>query len=229
MRELVATTADGLFRLDLDYFTHHATGVAMTWESGSPEVGRVFSDRLEQAARAGARAGRASSTTLHHDVAAALQAPARGGRAPPRRLASRRAAGARNLCLAGGVALNAVANGRIRPETAFEELYVQPAAGDSGTAVGAAFHVWNAAARRAARLRHAPRLHRARLRRAGDRRRRSRPPASTASGSTTTRSSRRSPRRSRPATSSAGSRDGWSSGRARSATARSSPTRAAPR
>jgi carbamoyltransferase len=48
-----------------------------------------------------------------------------------------------NLCLAGGVALNAVANGRIRPETAFEGLYVQPAAGDSGTAVGAAFYVWN--------------------------------------------------------------------------------------
>jgi carbamoyltransferase len=48
-----------------------------------------------------------------------------------------------NLCLAGGVALNAVANGRILLETPFEELYVQPAAGDSGTAVGAAYYVWN--------------------------------------------------------------------------------------
>jgi carbamoyltransferase len=48
-----------------------------------------------------------------------------------------------NLCLAGGVALNAVVNGRIRPETPFEEVYVQPAAGDSGTAVGAAYWVWN--------------------------------------------------------------------------------------
>jgi carbamoyltransferase len=47
------------------------------------------------------------------------------------------------LCLAGGVALNAVVNGRIIPETPFEDVYVQPAAGDSGTAVGAAFHVWN--------------------------------------------------------------------------------------
>jgi carbamoyltransferase len=51
--------------------------------------------------------------------------------------------GLTNLCLAGGVALNAVANGRIRPETPFEQVYVQPAAGDSGTAVGAAFHVWH--------------------------------------------------------------------------------------
>src|SRR5205085_6403311 len=47
------------------------------------------------------------------------------------------------LCLAGGVALNAVANGRIRPETPFHDVYVQPAAGDSGTAVGAAYWVWN--------------------------------------------------------------------------------------
>ncbi len=47
------------------------------------------------------------------------------------------------ICLAGGVALNAVANGRIRPETPFEEVFVQPAAGDSGIAVGAAYHVWN--------------------------------------------------------------------------------------
>jgi len=49
------------------------------------------------------------------------------------------------ICLAGGVALNAVANGRIRPETPFEDVYVQPAAGDSGTAVGAAYWVWNQA------------------------------------------------------------------------------------
>jgi carbamoyltransferase len=47
------------------------------------------------------------------------------------------------LTLAGGVALNAVANGRILLETPFEDLYVQPAAGDSGTAVGAAFDVWH--------------------------------------------------------------------------------------
>src|SRR5206468_2623207 len=48
-----------------------------------------------------------------------------------------------NLCLAGGVALNAVANGRVLRETPFTELYIQPAAGDSGTAVGAAYYVWN--------------------------------------------------------------------------------------
>jgi carbamoyltransferase len=48
-----------------------------------------------------------------------------------------------NLCLAGGVALNAVANGLIRSRTPFENFYIQPAAGDSGTAIGAAYFVWN--------------------------------------------------------------------------------------
>jgi carbamoyltransferase len=51
--------------------------------------------------------------------------------------------GLRSLCLAGGVALNAVANGRIRPETGFDELFVQPATSDAGSAVGAAYYVWN--------------------------------------------------------------------------------------
>ena len=51
--------------------------------------------------------------------------------------------GQRRLCLAGGVALNSVANGRIRDETGFEELYVPAATSDSGTAVGAAYVVWN--------------------------------------------------------------------------------------
>src|SRR5690606_37040209 len=49
----------------------------------------------------------------------------------------------RNLCLAGGVALNCVANGRIQREGPFENVYVQPAAGDAGGALGAALAVWH--------------------------------------------------------------------------------------
>jgi carbamoyltransferase len=47
------------------------------------------------------------------------------------------------LCLAGGCAMNSVANGKVRDETPFREVYIQPAAGDNGTALGAAFQVWN--------------------------------------------------------------------------------------
>jgi carbamoyltransferase len=51
--------------------------------------------------------------------------------------------GMRHLCLAGGCAMNSVANGKIRDRTPFESVYVQPASGDNGTALGAAFWVWN--------------------------------------------------------------------------------------
>ena len=51
--------------------------------------------------------------------------------------------GLKNLCMAGGVALNCVSNGRIIREGPFENLWVQPAAGDAGGAIGAAFYVWN--------------------------------------------------------------------------------------
>ena len=139
MRELVRL--EGLFELDLDYFTHHVHGVDMTWSAGSPTIGRIFSRRLEDAFGP-PREPRSELTKRHEDVAAALQAVLEDAYLHLVREAQRRT-GSANLCLAGGVALNAVANGRIRPETPFDGLYVQPAAGDSGIAVGAAFHVWN--------------------------------------------------------------------------------------
>jgi carbamoyltransferase len=89
-----------------------------------------------------AREPRTKLTKDHEDVAAALQAMLEEAYLHLVRAAHRRT-GSKNLCLAGGVALNAVANGRIRPETEFEGVYVQPAAGDSGIAVGAADYVWN--------------------------------------------------------------------------------------
>jgi carbamoyltransferase len=140
MREVVVPHGD-LFQLDLDYFTHDKEGVDMLWDEGAPRIGRIFSDRL--VARFGPpREPGAELTALYRDVAASLQ----------RRLEEiylhlverlHERTGLANLCLAGGVALNAVANGRVIPETAFEGLYVQPAAGDSGTAIGSAYFVWN--------------------------------------------------------------------------------------
>jgi carbamoyltransferase len=139
MRELLRV--DDLFSLNLDYFTHHARGVDMTWAEGSPTIGRIFSARLEDAFGR-AREPRTQITRHHENVAAALQAVLEEAYLHVVREAHRRT-GSTNLCLAGGVALNAVANGRIRPETPFEGLYVQPAAGDSGIAVGAAYYAWH--------------------------------------------------------------------------------------
>jgi carbamoyltransferase len=140
MRELVRPS-DGLFELELDYFTHHEEGVDMTWDEGTPTIGRIYSDRLVEAFGP-AREPRSELTPLYEDVARSLQEALEEAYLHLVRSLQERT-GLTNLCLAGGVALNAVANGRIRPETAFDGVYVQPAAGDSGTAVGAAFHVWH--------------------------------------------------------------------------------------
>ena len=137
MRELVEL--NGLFELNLDYFTHHVRGVDMTWADGVPVIGPVYSPRLEETFGP-ARAPRADLTKHHEDVAGALQRVLEDAYLHAVREAHART-GLANLCLAGGVALNAVANGRIRPETPFDGLYIQPAAGDNGIAIGAAFHV----------------------------------------------------------------------------------------
>ena len=140
MRDVASPHGD-LFQLNLDYFTHDKEGVDMTWDDGSPTIGRIFSDKLVDVFGP-ARVPGAEIGKHEQDIAASLQ-----NRLEEvylhivERLQAR--TGETALALAGGVALNAVANGRIRPETPFEELYVQPAAGDSGTAVGAAYYVWN--------------------------------------------------------------------------------------
>jgi carbamoyltransferase len=140
MRDVVRTTGD-LFELNLDYFTHDKEGVDMTWDEGSPRIGRIFSEKLVETFGP-AREPDGEITKHYEDVGAAAQ----------KRLEEvylhiverlQQRTGLTDLCLAGGVALNAVANGRVRPETQFDGLYIQPAAGDSGTAVGAAYYVWN--------------------------------------------------------------------------------------
>ena len=224
MRDLVRLT--GLFELEPRLL--HAPRAGRRHDVG----GRRADDRPDLLAaarrrlRAGARAAAASSTKHHEDVAGAAPGRARGASTSTLVTVAQTTTGSTNLCLAGGVALNAVANGRIRPETAVRDLYIQPAAGDNGIAIGAAYHVWNQTLGkpRGFVMEHAytgPEYSDAELRGSAARR-----GARIASCSPTTRSSRPSRSGSRRATSSAGSRAGWSSARARSATARSSPTRA---
>jgi carbamoyltransferase len=132
---------DGLFELGLEYFTHHTRGVEMTWADGSPVIGRIFSQQLEQLLGA-ARRPDEPVTTHHENVARSLQHVLEETYLQLVRTLWERTKIPR-IALAGGVALNAVANGRILQETPFTDIYIQPAAGDSGTAVGAAFDVWH--------------------------------------------------------------------------------------
>jgi carbamoyltransferase len=131
------------FRLGLDYFLHHIQGAEMTWRSAdqTPVLGRLFSDRLTE--RLGpARQADQSIESNHKDVAATQQAAMEEVYfAMLNEL--HRATGMKNLCLAGGVAFNCAANGKILRNTPFERVWVQPAAGDAGLAIGAAFYLYH--------------------------------------------------------------------------------------
>ncbi|PWT74105.1 MAG: carbamoyltransferase [Chloroflexi bacterium] len=141
LRQLVRLKSRGRFDLNLDYFRHQSDGVAMTWDGGMPSIGQVYSEELVKLLGP-ARQKDEPLTARHQHIAASMQAlyeeacfhilndlydrthlPA--------------------LCLAGGCALNGVANGKLTERTPFEWLYVPPVAGDAGGAIGAAFAVWH--------------------------------------------------------------------------------------
>jgi carbamoyltransferase len=146
LRELVRLTDAGAFELDLSYFRHAREGVDMTWNSGAPTIGPVFTPKLE-ALLGPARDARDPLTGEHDDIAASLQQVFEEAAFHVLRGVHARTRQPR-LCLAGGCAMNSVANGKILEQTPFREVYIQPAAGDNGTALGAAFQTWHARTRR---------------------------------------------------------------------------------
>jgi carbamoyltransferase len=131
------------FRLGLDYFIHHRTGPEMSWAEAdkTPALGKLFSDQMPR--RLGtARQPEEPVEQRHRNLASSLQARLEEVYLGMlKKLAE--STGLKAVCLAGGVAFNCVANGKIFETTPFEEVYVQPAAGDAGLAVGAAFYVWH--------------------------------------------------------------------------------------
>ena len=141
VRQLVEVNERGELYLDLSYFTHWSGGMTMTWDAGEPEIGRVFTPKLEELLGP-ARRPQEPLDARHEAIAASLQ---RVYEEAAFRILRGLHARVRNprLCLAGGCAMNSVANGKIRTETPFTDVYIQPAAGDNGTALGAALHVWH--------------------------------------------------------------------------------------
>ncbi|WP_018184304.1 carbamoyltransferase family protein [Kaistia granuli] len=126
---LIDLKEDGSFRLDQRYFDY-CTGLTMT------------SDAFHRLFGGGPRKPESPLTQREMDLAASIQVVTEE---VVMRLAryARRETGERNLCLAGGVALNCVANGKLLKEGVFDEIWIQPAAGDAGGALGAALAVWH--------------------------------------------------------------------------------------
>jgi carbamoyltransferase len=132
------------FKLGLRYFTHHKTGPEMSWAESdkTPILGKMFSEALPRLLKTPARQPAAPLEQHHRDMASSLQSRLEEVYLGMlQKLASKTKAKA--VCLAGGVAFNCVANGKIFDATPFEQAYVHPAAGDAGLAVGAAYYVWH--------------------------------------------------------------------------------------
>jgi len=141
-RDIVHSKGAG-FRLGLEYFTHHRTGPEMTSADAdkTPVLGKMYSDAM--ARKLGpVRDPTAPIEQRHKNLACSLQARLEEiYLGMLRRLHEK--TGMKSVCLAGGVAFNCVANGKILASTGFEDVYVHPADGDGGLAVGAAQYIWH--------------------------------------------------------------------------------------
>lgn len=127
------------FNLDLDYFIHHKVGSQITWEEGSPVIGKLFSDYLEERLGPARKEGEPVEQR-HQNLASSLQKQLENSVLHLLNQLYKKT-GSKKLCMAGGVAYNCVANGLIFDRTPFEQVYIPPAAGDAGLAVGAAYYV----------------------------------------------------------------------------------------
>ena len=129
IKKLIDIKDDGTFRLDQNYF-NYATGLTMT--------NNKFNDLFGQKPR---NPENEKLTQFHMDIAASIQKITEEIMIKLA-ISIRDEYNIRNLCLAGGVALNCVANGKILKEKIFDNIWIQPAAGDAGGSLGAALALW---------------------------------------------------------------------------------------
>ncbi len=129
LKKLIDLKEDGSFKLNMKYF-NYATGLTMTNKKFSELFGQPVRDPKKDLLK-----------DFHMDIAASIQAVTEEVVLRlTRDLANK--FNIKNLCLAGGVALNCVANGKILKEKLFENIWIQPAAGDAGGSLGAALAYW---------------------------------------------------------------------------------------
>ena len=130
VKKLIDLKNDGTFRLDQTYF-NYATGLTMTNEKFNNLFGQKPRDSKNE-----------KITQFHMDVAASIQKVTEDVMINLAK-SIRKEYSIKNLCLAGGVALNCVANGKILKEKIFDNIWIQPAAGDAGGSIGAALALWH--------------------------------------------------------------------------------------
>ena len=143
MRDIVLLNNDGTFKLNLKYFLHHNSKVEYEWSGGSPVVGSLLNIKeLESLLGLNARKSDDELKNIHFDLANSIQAMYEEAFFNMLEVSFNKY-GFDNLTLAGGCAMNSVANGKVYRRSSFKNVYIQSAAGDAGGAIGAAFIVAN--------------------------------------------------------------------------------------
>ena len=140
-RKIVRLQRDGTFTLDMDYFAPDAEGASMTWDDGAPTLGTLYSSKFVDIFGP-PRRPQTEITEHHQNVAASLQAVLEEAEFNLLHMLQR-TTGQKALCMAGGVALNSAFNGKVLPNTDFEDIYIHPAAGDAGTALGVCYYIYH--------------------------------------------------------------------------------------
>jgi carbamoyltransferase len=140
-RKIIRLKKDGTFELDLRYFRYHTEGISMTWDGGEPAIRPIYSDQWE-CLLGPARKPDEEITKRHENIASSLQVIFEEVYFSILNKLYERTR-LRTLCLSGGCAMNSVANGKVSDRTPFEEVYIPPAPGDAGTAIGAAYDVYH--------------------------------------------------------------------------------------
>lgn len=141
MRQIVNLLPNGEFRLNLNYFRHHNENVSYTWNGGTPTVGLLYSEKMKELLGA-PRASKQELTQKHMDIARSVQVMYEEALFNLLNKIYDKY-DLKELTLAGGCAMNSVANGKILNKTKFKKVYIQSAAGDAGGAIGAAYSTWH--------------------------------------------------------------------------------------
>lgn len=142
MEEILCLEDDGLFHLNLDYFVHHRKGISTKiFESNDPTPSVIFSDKMIE--RFGSvRKKEEELSQVHRDLAASVQRHCENAIFHLLKRLSKLTSSS-NVCIAGGVAQNSVANGKITRSTPFTSVYIPPAGHDAGTCIGSALYFMN--------------------------------------------------------------------------------------
>ncbi|MFC2187774.1 carbamoyltransferase [Fulvivirgaceae bacterium LMO-SS25] len=141
LKKVIFPTSDGLFKLETKYFKHAKEGVSMSWEGGEPHIDPIFSPELENLLGTARKKGEPLEQK-HKDLATSVQKVTED--IIFHLMNSLHAkTGLDSICVAGGVAQNSVANGKITRNTPFKNVYVPSAGHDAGTAAGAAMYVYH--------------------------------------------------------------------------------------